>query len=184
METYIAILRGINVSGQKLIGMEGLKIHMQSLGLKNVVTYIQSGNILFKYETIENNNIAKRIEDKILMEYGFSVPTLVKKANEFTNIVLNNPFLSNLKNYPIVYLYATILSEAVAHDSIISPGDIKGNTDEFIISGDVIYLYCPNGYGRTKFSNNFFEKKLKKTATTRNWKTITKLVELANNISD
>lgn len=178
METYIAILRGINVSGQKMIKMEALRKHLEALDFKNITTYIQSGNIIFQCEKSDPNDLTKKIENKILNEYGFEVPTIIRSAEYFKRISKKNPFLKT-QNENVDRLYVTFLAEI---PDITLKNDVSKITfpgEEFEISNDVIYLFCSVGYGNAKLNNNFFEKKLKVSATTRNWNTVLKLVELS-----
>jgi len=177
MIKYISILRGINVSGQKKILMADLKNLFESIGFKNVVTYIQSGNLIF--ETNENNSeieLATKIEEAILKQYSFEVPVIVFKNTELRQWIASNPFLKdeNLEER----LYFTFLNKTP--DSI-HVEQLQGDysPEKFEIIDKVIYFYCPIGYGKTKLSNTFFEKKLKVKATTRNFKTTFKLLELS-----
>jgi len=179
MQTYIAILRGINVSGQKMMKMDDLKKLMEELPFKNVRTYIQSGNIIFDYENTGQADLAKLIEVKIEQKYRFQVPVIVLNNSKIETVLKQNSFI-NLRNENIDKLYVTFLSENPQQeklDKLTIPGNIK---DEFVISGDLIYLFCPDGYGNTKLNNNFFEQKLKVTATIRNWKTVIKLSEMSH----
>lgn len=179
MESYIAILRGINVSGQKKIKMEDLRQLLAGLNFHNIRTYIQSGNVIFEHEKSDPLELAKQIEHKIFDKYGFEVPVIVKTATELEHILHNNPFLKGRKEDES-RLHVTFLAEEPGQELL---NKIKGTDykpDEFIISDQAIYLFCPNGYGRTKLTNNFFENKLQVTATTRNWKTVNKLVGIAS----
>lgn len=179
MEKYIAILRGINVSGSKMIKMEKLKLSMIELKFRNIETYIQSGNILFEYTKTNQQELADLITHKIEEAFGFHVPVIVKNAKELNTVIANNPFISN-RNEAIDKLHVTFFSGEP--DKALQDKLAKNVTDsdEFIIAGNMVYLFCPNGYGRTKFNNNYFEGKLKISATTRNWKTVIKLAEMIN----
>jgi uncharacterized protein (DUF1697 family) len=181
MKTYIALLRGINVSGKHPIRMNEFVDMMEAIGFENVMTYIQSGNIIFESEMEETVEIGKAIEDKIKLEYGFDVPVLVKRVDDFKKIYLNNPFV-NERKLEIEKLHVTILAGIPEKEKREKLNGYESGEDEYIISKDLIYLYCPNGYGNTKFSNTFFENKLKISATTRNWKTVGKLMEMADNL--
>lgn len=178
MKTYIAILRGINVSGSKMIKMNELRAHLEGIGLQNITSYIQSGNLIFRFQDADPEIPALAIEKKIKKEWGFTVPVLVKTLEEWKDVLMNNPFL-NERNEDIGKLHVTFLSHTPDKVLIDKLADFNSGTDEFIFSGKAIYLFCPNGYGRTKLTNNFFESKLKTSATTRNWKTVIKLAELA-----
>ncbi len=175
MKTFLSILRGINVSGQKKVQMTELKILYEELNFKNVLTYIQSGNVIFKNEN--DRDLSNRIEKKILEKYNFEVPVLIRTSDEMQNIINNNRFLK-IENIDLNKLYVTFLAENPTKEDIdnIEKHDYK--PDEFYISGKEIYLYCPHGYGRTKLTNVFFENKLKVVASTRNWRTTNELANL------
>lgn len=98
------------------------------------------------------------------------------------SIIKSNPFL-NRKNIDITKLHVTLLADEPAQANIDKLKDMHYEPDEFILCEREIYLYCPNGYGITKLNNNFFENKLKVTATTRNWKTMNELLSITENIS-
>jgi uncharacterized protein (DUF1697 family) len=178
MQTYIAILRGINVSGHKLIKMDALRKLFDGMGFKNTKTYIQSGNVIFQGKQAKPHDLEKKIASSILKEFGFEVPVLVKEVTELEVVLKNNPFINKRKE-DATKLHVTFLSEEPekAHFEKIKDGNYAA--DEFIVTGKTVYLFCPNGYGNTKLSNTFFENKLKVTATTRNWKTINELLTMA-----
>lgn len=179
MKKYIAILRGINVSGSKMIKMDNLTTSMAELKFTDIETYIQSGNIVFEYHETNENILAKIITDKIQSDFGFNVPVIVKKAEELNSIINNNPFINN-RNEPVDTLHVTFFPEYPENALLTGLAVTGSNADEFFIAGNVVYIFCPNGYGRTKLNNNFFENKLKIPATTRNWKTVIKLAEMIN----
>ena len=180
METYIAILRGINVSGQKSIKMADLKAHMEEMGYHKVETYIQSGNVVFDHETSPPQDLAKDIEEKILEKYGFQVPAIVILPYELEHVLSHNPFIQDPNKDPD-RMYFTILSEIPLASNLakLDNVDYPPPPEEFVLDGKTIYFFSPLGYGRAKMNNNFFENKLKVFATTRNWKTVNKLVEIA-----
>lgn len=182
MKTYIALLRGINVSGQKKIKMADLKTMLEDLGFTSVITYIQSGNIIFKEDKHDLSALEALIKNGILEAFGYDVPVLVRTPETLASIYENNPFLEKLKNEEIEEkkMFFTLLSntpDAMAVEELTSN---SYEAEEFLITNEVVYFYAANGYGRTKLHNNFFEKKLKSTATTRNLKTVIKLLELSN----
>ena len=107
MQTYISILRGINVSGQKKIIMTDLVKLYEDLGFKDVVSYIQSGNVIFKTkQKTTDTKLAKQIEAKIIEKYDFQVPVIIRSLEELHRISTQNPFI----NEPEVSLYVTFLS--------------------------------------------------------------------------
>jgi uncharacterized protein (DUF1697 family) len=179
MQTYIAILRGINVGAQKKVLMADLKDMLNKLKLKDVVTYIQSGNVVFKSdEKLSNEEFAAKIEKAIEKKFKFEVPVIVRNADELKRLISINPFAKNKKNDPLK-LHVTFLSEIPKKELIGELKKLNDPRDEFEIIGKEIFLHCPINYGETKLSNSFFEKKLKVTATTRNWKTVNTLLEMA-----
>ena len=170
METYISMLRGINVSGQKLIKMEALKKAYEELQFKNVTTYIQSGNVIFQYSSVESFELEQKISDQIQKKFGFEVPVLVLLPQELKEILNNNPFANDPKK-DISFLHVTFLASVPKEPNMEAISQKMAPGEEFSLVGRVVYLYCPNGYGKTKLTNTFLESKLKVGATTRNWKT-------------
>lgn len=173
MHIYIAFLRGINVGGQKKILMSDLRHLFEALGYSRVRTYIQSGNVIFS----ANSDIshATCIRDRIKEKYGWDVTVLIKTPVEIKGILAKCPFSEEKK----VDSYFTLLTEAPEKALIADLAKIKVKDEEFLITKDCVYFYSSVGYGRTRFNNNFYEKKLKVKATARNYRTLSKLVELA-----
>jgi uncharacterized protein (DUF1697 family) len=178
MTTYIALLRGINVSGHRMINMEELKKVLASLNFKNLRTYIQSGNIIFETEKTDPLFLEKQIGEKILNHFGFLVPVIIRSREEMEKIFMNNPFILK-RNEPAGKLHVTFLPVKPDLDLLKKLEEYRFLPDEFVISGKEVYLFCPGGYGRTKLSNQFFESKLKITVTTRNWKTVETLLNMS-----
>ena len=182
MQTYISILRGINVSGQKKILMVDLKLLLEKMKFENVTTYIQSGNVVFKSSTeLTDLELSKKIETEIFKKYKFEVPVIIRTQQELENVISSNPFLKE-KNINIEKLHVTFLSEKPNKGLLESIAHLNFSPDRFFINGKEVYLYIPESYGETKLSNKFFENKLKVTATTRNWKTVNKLGEIASSV--
>jgi uncharacterized protein (DUF1697 family) len=175
---YIALLRGINVGGQKSIKMADLKKLFEDLGLINVKTYVQSGNVIFDYDMVEVSVLADKIEEKINQIYGFSVKTIIRTRDEIGEIISNNPFVME-PAIEIDKLHITLMLEVPAPNAVLSLDVKKEENEKFLIISREVYLYCPNGYGNTKLNNALFEKKLKTVATTRNWRIINKLLEMS-----
>ena len=177
MGKYISLLRGINISGQKLIKMPVLIDLYKSIGFQNVETYLQSGNVLFNSDITDRKEIAGIIEEGIKYKFGYDVSVLIKIGINLKKIIKNNPFLKN--NADTVKFYITMLFEKPEKELLESIMNFQSGKDEFHINEDIIYINCPDGYGRTKINNNFFEKKLKVTATTRNWNTVNMLLKMS-----
>lgn len=178
LETYITLLRGINVGGQKKVKMAELRLIHEELKFINVQTYIQSGNIIFDYTSAKIKQLEILIENKILEKYEFKVPTIVIEARDFEQALRKNPFLKN-PTLDKSRLYFTFLSDSPSASDIEKLQIIETNPEEYYLDGKTFYLHSPMGYGRAKLNNNFIEKILNVSATTRNWKTVNKLVTLA-----
>jgi uncharacterized protein (DUF1697 family) len=180
MKTYVALLRGINVTGHNKIKMIELKSLFINLGFKNVTTYIQSGNVIFEANKSDTKKIEEQIISAVKNQFNYTINVLVITIDYLKTIFNSNPFLKR-ENIDITKLHVTLLKNEPNLESISQIRNlIKTNDDEFEILNKCVYLYCQNGYGKTKLNNNLFEKKLKSPATTRNWKTISKLVELSS----
>ncbi|NQW37148.1 MAG: DUF1697 domain-containing protein [Flavobacteriales bacterium] len=177
--TFISLLRGINMMRHNRIKMPELKKIFTSLGHTDIVTYIQSGNIVFKSKTLDVDKISIEIVEKVNEVFGYAIKGLVISKEDLEIIFLSNPFLKR-EDIDISKLHVTLLNQCPTALNLEQIKDFNSHPDdEYIVVNKCIYLYCPNGYGRTKLTNNMFEKKLDTTATTRNWRTITKLSELS-----
>ena len=178
MQTHISMLRGINVSGQKKIHVAELKSMYESLGLENVQTYVQSGNVVFDSEEQDSERLRKTIEAQIESTFGFSVPVLIRSGNDFRRIIESHPFAGEeLARVLVTFLYDNPEQSKWNDLSLY-----KDKVDQFALGEQEIYLFCPGGYGRTKLSNHFFERMLSVIATTRNWKTVNALHKMASEI--
>ena len=180
MQTYISILRGINVGG-KVLKMADLRKMIGKLGFKNVSTYIQSGNVFFQYQIEKPEVLEKLIQDRIKNDFGMDVSVIVLIPDKLKRIINANPFNDDPLKEP-QFLHVTFLQTKPGNydkESILSK---KSGREEIVFTDEAIYLYCPNGYGNSKLSNNLFENKLKVIATTRNWKTTNELLKLATTL--
>ena len=182
MTTYISMLRAINVGGQKKIAMDALRSVYTGLGLGGVQTYVQSGNVVFDSAEPEAAVLAGRIEAHIEQSFGFSVLVFVRSAPYFQRIIAANPFAkaganpgSTIQGDP-AKLHVTFLYHPADLASLSLP---TAGDDQFSPGEGAVYLFCPNGYGKTRLSNDFFERKLSVPATTRNWNTVNALYQLA-----
>ena len=182
MHTYISMLRGINVGGSKKILMKDLILLYESLGFKKVRTYVQSGNVIFDDSEKNTGKLEVKIEKKIKIAYGDDVKVIIRTTEDLQKVLMGNPFLKR-KGIDMIRLYLTFLSSLPAKSSIDGMKNISYLPDEFSIIGREVFIYAPGGYGETKISNNFFEKKLGVAATTRNWNSVNKLFEMASNKS-
>ncbi|WP_010135765.1 DUF1697 domain-containing protein [Ochrovirga pacifica] len=177
MDLKVAILRGINVAGKRKILMADLKLMCKNLNLRDVSTYIQSGNILFTSNQ-KNSDLEILIEDAILKTFHFKVPVIIRSIAELQKSVHNNPFYNNQTD--VSNLHLTFLKETPSSENLATLLSYNDETDVFKISNKDVFICCKGKYHQSKFSNLFFEKKLKMNTTTRNWKTVLKLLEFGN----
>jgi uncharacterized protein (DUF1697 family) len=182
MTTYISILRGINVSGQKLIKMADLKKTYEKLGFGSITTYVQSGNVVFTGKKATPKELAVSITKQIAKDFGFQVPVIVFSINSLKQIIASNPFLKDSEK-DIAFLHVTFLSSPTPKSDEKAIEEKKLGGEAISFTNAAVYLYCPNGYGKTKLTNSFLETKLQVSATTRNWKTTNELVRIAEEIS-
>ena len=154
--------------------MKALKALLEGLELSDVTTYVQSGNVVFKADTAV---AAAGLEAAIEKEFGFAVTVVVRTKREMGAVVKRNPFLK--EGADPSKLHVTFLVDKPAQHGLKDVEADKFAPDELRLLGREVYLHTPNGYGRSKLSNDFFEKRTGVRATTRNWNTVTKLVALA-----
>jgi uncharacterized protein (DUF1697 family) len=176
MIRYVAFLRGINVSGQKLIKMEELRAHFQMPGIENITAYIQSGNVLFETEETNEALLRNKIEQQLQQKLGYRVTAVLRMFHEIGNVIRNNPF-DTIKTEEKSKLYVTFLSEVPSYDLRGSLGVYSNDAEYARVVNREVYIFSTN-YGKTCFSNTFIEKKLGVAATTRNWATVNKITEL------
>ena len=161
--------------------MDALREMFRQLGFSDVQSYIQSGNLIFRSDLSNSELIEKSISAKISETFGFPVQVLVLDRDELWDTIKNNPFPDDSTKEP-AYMHISFLSGRPDKEliNIVLTGDCA--PDEFRVGDKAIYLYCPVGYGNTKLSNTFFEKKLKLTATTRNLKTANEILAIADKL--
>ena len=179
MITYIALLRGINVSGHNKIKMVALKQLFINMGFSSVITYIQSGNVIFTSSEKNSSKIEEQIVENVKKEFGHTIKVLVITKEHLLTIFTSNPFLKN-ETIDIKTLYVTLLKENYLVEGIKFIEPYLTNNEELKIIGNCAYIQYPAGAGNSKLTINIIEKKLQTVATSRNWRTISKLVELSN----
>ena len=178
MSRTICMLRGINVSGKNKIAMADLKAAFERDGFQSVSTYIQSGNILFEMPGEGEKKLVSRVSQLIAEAWSYEVGVVIRSAGEMQRVVENNPWLTE-KGIDLSKVHVTFLDEKPAVQGLRALDVFDQQGDTFRVVGREIYVHCPNGYGRTRLNNAYFEKKLGRVATTRNWKTVNTLCGLA-----
>ncbi len=174
MRAYVALLRGVNVAGHARVSMEELRKCFESQGLEKVRTYIQSGNVVFEHKIANVSGLVEKIENGIKAVFGLDVRVIIRTRAEMSRVIENTPFRAEEHDKA----HLTFLSAEPKDVSTRELEAVKDKAEKFLVSGREVYLYCPNGYGRSKLSNSFFERKLKVSATTRNWRTVNVLYKM------
>ena len=176
---FISILRGINVSGQKKIKMADLNALYEAQGFESVTTYIQSGNVIFE-SLMGNKESTKKIIVKAIEEkYAFHVPVDIRTNQELGMVVKNCPYDEAIIEENGTKILVTFLQSAPSSQKQELLLEYIKSPERLTIQGSEVYLYCPNGYGKSKLTNTFIENKLGISATTRNWKSVKKLHEMS-----
>ncbi|MGV3459477.1 MAG: DUF1697 domain-containing protein [Flavobacterium sp.] len=183
MKTYLALLRGINVSGKKIIKMEALRALFEAAGFTDVKTHIQSGNVIFRDKSASKEKIAAKIEKLIEAEYGFNVTVFVLDEKQVEKAVEAMPYADNREpeGAGSKKLYVTFLSEIPSEENFDKLELAPIGDDLISLHGDVLYFKLESKASESKLSNNLIETKLKVKATTRNWNVTLKLLELLQN---
>jgi uncharacterized protein (DUF1697 family) len=176
MSRYIAFVRGVNVGGV-VLKMEDLKQVLEYIGYSNVRTYIQSGNAVFDSKEANKRKMEAEIAGEIKGKIDRDVVVIVKTVEELRRIVDSHP-LAELG--PEKNLYVTLLSHDPAKPDIEVLMETMNDVDRHEVGNRAVYSYYGEGYGNSKRSNNFIEKILKVSATTRNWSTMNKLLQIAS----
>jgi uncharacterized protein (DUF1697 family) len=171
MPIYISMLRGINVGGHHRIKMDQLRTSLEALGLAEVKTYIQSGNVVFKAAKISPAALSKKIEKRILAQFGFPVSVITRTAEEIAAIIENNPLL-NQPGIDPEKLHVAFLSDAPAAAALEKLADLTLAPDRSRAVGKEVYLYFPNGVSNSSLWKHPLDRILSVVTTTRNWKTV------------
>ena len=177
LRSYAALLRGVNLGSHNKVSMADLRELFEALGHEDVATYVQSGNVVFKARG-DAASISSGIERRIARDLGLDVAVILRSKTQLARIAATNPFVR--KEREPTRLHVTFLANTPPRAAVreLSSGDFA--PDALHVKGKEVYLHTPQGYGRTKLSGAFFEKRLGVVATTRNWRTVTRLAELTS----
>jgi uncharacterized protein (DUF1697 family) len=175
-DVHVALLRGVNVGGANKLAMSDLTAIFESAGCVGVETIIQSGNVVFEAPTAIVNGLASAVAEQIRLRHGLQTPVILRSRAELRAIVNGNPFAGADE----ALLHVMCLAERPAESDIAALDPQRSPPDEFIVRGDNIYLRMPNGIGRSKLTNAYFDRVLRTIGTTRNWRTIARLCEAAS----
>jgi uncharacterized protein (DUF1697 family) len=173
---YAALLRGINVAGKNKLAMKDLAALFAEAGCGEVVTYIQSGNVAFQATQALAGAVAERVSQAILDRYKLRVPMVTRSASELAAVAQGNPFLAAGGDVDRLYVAFLAGRPAASRVAALDPGRSPG--DELVVVGREIYLHLPGGVGRSKLTNDYFDRTLGTFSTIRNWRTVLRMVEL------
>lgn len=176
MKTYIALFRGINVGGNNILPMKELVAALESLNLQSVKTYIQSGNAVFRSKTSDAKPLAGKIGAAIKKNHGFEPKVLLLDAGTLARAIRSNPY-PEAEAEPNT-LHLNFLSSVPPSPDLKALEKIKAENERFHLAGDVFYLHAPDGIGRSKLFAHM-ERLLGVPTTSRNWRTVCKLQEMA-----
>ncbi|MGA2128711.1 MAG: DUF1697 domain-containing protein [Xanthobacteraceae bacterium] len=174
--TYVALLRGVNV-GRNILRMERLRAVCLDLGLDEVRTYVQSGNVVFTARE-SARHWAEALERRLAGESRLAVSVMVRTAADMARVLDSNPFLAEA-GIAQARLAVTFLDRPPARTALPALDALSAGPDRFRLQGSEIYLHCPGGFAATRLTNNAFEKVLAVRATTRNWNTVARLAAMA-----
>lgn len=171
------MLRGINVGAHKRIRMDQLRQSFEALGFEQVKTYIQSGNVVFKAGRLSEPTLTRRVEERILGDFGFDVSVVVRTSDELSKTVANNPLLKERGVDP-EKLHVMFLSDSPAPASLKKLTDLTAAPDRSRCLGKEIFLYLPNGVSESSLMKSPLDRVLAVVTTTRNWKTVNTLHQM------
>jgi uncharacterized protein (DUF1697 family) len=175
-EKHAALLRGINVGGKNALPMKDLAAMFSGVGCADVKTYIQSGNVVFSAPAPLAQRLPSLIAGQIEKKFKLEVPVLLRTHAELAAVARSNPFLT--PGQEIERLMVMFLATSPAPSAVASLDPARSPPDEFALRGREIYMRCPNGFGKSKLSNAYFDSKLSTISTGRNWRTVLTLLEM------
>ena len=175
--TVVALLRGINVGGKHPLPMKDLAAMFSDAGCRDVRTYIQSGNVVCRASQVVARRIPALVTAAIADRVGFRAPVVTRSADELYQIVRHNPLLR--AGMDTAALHVVFLADVPVAAKVATLDPKRSPPDVYAVRGREIYLRCPNGLARTRLTNEYFDARLATTSTTRSWKTVLRLLELA-----
>jgi uncharacterized protein (DUF1697 family) len=178
--SYVALLRGVNVGSGNRVSMADLKRVVESLGHKNVRTYVNSGNVVFSSDSKDGEQLSAALERAVAAELGISPNVLVRSGRELAEVVAGNPYPNepDPKKVHVLFLPKRLAAaDSTALDKAQQEAAGKGSGDEYTVEGREVYLHLPDGMGRSILMT-LLARRFKVPGTARNWSTVTKLSEM------
>jgi uncharacterized protein (DUF1697 family) len=175
MQTWVALLRGINVVGRNQVPMKALAAAFEGAGFRSVRTYIQSGNVIFESRGGTARTLGKRIARLVLEEFGFEPRVMVVSGQELQAAIRGNPFPDAHRNHKLLHLY--FLAQRPKKPDLESLSKVDAGRERFVLKGAVLYLYTPDGFADSVLQSRI-ERCLGVAATARNWRTANELLRM------
>lgn len=179
MHTWVLLLRGINVGGKNVLPMKELVQDLESLNLRDIKTYIQSGNVVFRSSSEVSGTLGAQIATRIENRHGFGPHVLILSADQLKSAIDSNPFPEAEAEPKTLHLF--FLASAPSAPDVEALAAASSPSERFHLTERVLYLHAPEGIGRSKLAANA-EKLLGVVTTARNWRTVQKLWEMARAI--
>ena len=176
MTGWVALLRGINVGGRNPVPMAGLRALFEQHGCGSVSSYIQSGNVLFTNEAADRAALARQLADAVAQTFGVASPVLLRTSTEIARVSASHPFGADTSRTHVAFL-----DREPDDAGAFEPADVE--PDRFELAGTELYLLYPNGVHGSRLTGALIERRLGVTATIRNWRTVTRLAELAGSLA-
>ena len=179
MATYISLLRGINLLGHKRVEMARLRVMFEGMGFARVRTYINSGNVVFNAERSAPAALSRRIEERMVEEFGFSAMVITRTAKELGRAIEGNPFVKESRSAPSS-VFIGFMAQAPKADAIAKVKARAAKTEQAHCCGKEIYVYYLGGMGQAKLlTHGVLERVLAVSTTMRNWNTVSRLHAMA-----
>ncbi len=175
-QRQVALLRGVNVGGKNKLPMSDLVAMFVEVGCEDVSSFIQSGNVLFRASAKLTAQLTDLIAKMIADRFGYRTPVLVRTREQLQDVVDFNPFVEAGGDEDT--LYVMFLAQIPDSSAVASLDPDRSPPDSFEVCGREIYLELINGAAKTKLTNDYFDRKLDTISTSRNWRTVNKLLEL------
>jgi uncharacterized protein (DUF1697 family) len=179
--TFILLLRAVNVAGANSMGTKDFVRLLESMGLKNVKTYIQTGNAVFSAHETEAAALPEKIKARIRRVHGFAPEVILLRLDELEGAIASNPYPGADSDPKALHL--TFLAVAPKTPDLSTLEKFRKDSEHYSLKGRAFYFWAPEGVGRSKLFSRI-EKSLGVPGTARNWRTVCKLLELAREITE
>jgi uncharacterized protein (DUF1697 family) len=181
MAVVIAMLRGVNLGAHNRMKMDALRELCGTLELRDAQTYVQSGNVVFRTRERTSVALARKIKDAIEKKFGFDPEVILRTTSEMREVIARNPF-ARMKDINPGKLLVDFLASDPGAEARAKVAAIKTDPEKLHVEDRELYIYFPNGAGRSKLSWTALEKMLKTPGTARNWNSVTRLLAMAEEL--